>query len=225
MRGLRRTASAGAGSCSDPPRGATGTGKSTVTTEVAPVSALHGAPPRTSCGKRCGRSSRSTSCPRSTTRASKRRGGRYPDEAKNRRSSASTIRRGTCSSGSDAVIDRALTERYSMALEGVQVVPGLVPATVEGAVVVQALLAIEDEDEHARTSGSATPAQGPAAGGEVLDSLATSDASRRTSSSGPRRWRPCDREHPRGANCRSRDQLVLEQVERAVELQPRREPR
>ena len=52
--------------------------------------------------------------------------------------------------GVRAVIDRALTERYSMALEGVHVVPGLVPAAVEGAVVVQALLAIEDEDEHAR---------------------------------------------------------------------------
>ena len=52
--------------------------------------------------------------------------------------------------GVRAVIDRALTERYSMALEGVHVVPGLVPAAVQGAVVVQALLAIEDEDEHAR---------------------------------------------------------------------------
>jgi 2-phosphoglycerate kinase len=52
--------------------------------------------------------------------------------------------------GVRAVIDRALTERYSMALEGVHLVPGLVPAAVEGAVVVQALLAIEDEDEHAR---------------------------------------------------------------------------
>ena len=52
--------------------------------------------------------------------------------------------------GVRAVIGRALTERYSMALEGVHVVPGLVPAAVEGAVVVQALLAIEDEDEHAR---------------------------------------------------------------------------
>ncbi len=52
--------------------------------------------------------------------------------------------------GVRAVIDRALTERYSMALEGVHVVPGLVPAAVEGAVVVQALLAIEDENEHAR---------------------------------------------------------------------------
>jgi 2-phosphoglycerate kinase len=52
--------------------------------------------------------------------------------------------------GVRAVIDRALTERYSMALEGVHVVPGLVPSAVEGAIVVQALLAIEDEDEHAR---------------------------------------------------------------------------
>jgi 2-phosphoglycerate kinase len=52
--------------------------------------------------------------------------------------------------GVRAVIDRALTEGYSVALEGVHVVPGLVPSAKEGAVVVQVLLAIEDEEEHAR---------------------------------------------------------------------------
>jgi 2-phosphoglycerate kinase len=50
--------------------------------------------------------------------------------------------------GVRAVIDRALTEGYSVALEGVHVVPGLVPKQ-EGAVVVQVLLTIDDEDEHA----------------------------------------------------------------------------
>jgi 2-phosphoglycerate kinase len=52
--------------------------------------------------------------------------------------------------GLRAVIDRALTEGYSIALEGVHVVPGLVPTVSEDAVVVQVLLAIEDEDEHAK---------------------------------------------------------------------------
>jgi 2-phosphoglycerate kinase len=51
--------------------------------------------------------------------------------------------------GMRAVIDRALTEGYSVALEGVHVVPGLVSTEKAGAVVVQVLLTIEDEDEHA----------------------------------------------------------------------------
>jgi 2-phosphoglycerate kinase len=51
--------------------------------------------------------------------------------------------------GVTAVIERALTESYSMALEGVHLVPGLVPATVEGAIVSQCLIAISDEGEHA----------------------------------------------------------------------------
>jgi 2-phosphoglycerate kinase len=48
-----------------------------------------------------------------------------------------------------AVIDRALTEGYSVALEGVHVVPGLVPKELEGAVVVQVVLTIDSEDVHA----------------------------------------------------------------------------
>jgi 2-phosphoglycerate kinase len=52
--------------------------------------------------------------------------------------------------GVRAVVERALTESYSMALEGVHIVPGLVPATVEGAIVSQCVIAIEDEEEHAR---------------------------------------------------------------------------
>jgi 2-phosphoglycerate kinase len=50
--------------------------------------------------------------------------------------------------GVKAVLARALEEGYSLALEGVHVVPGLIPP-VEGAVFCQVLLAIEDEDEHA----------------------------------------------------------------------------
>jgi 2-phosphoglycerate kinase len=52
--------------------------------------------------------------------------------------------------GVKAVIGRALEEGYSIALEGVHLVPGALPRTYEGAVVVPCLLAIEDEEEHAR---------------------------------------------------------------------------
>jgi 2-phosphoglycerate kinase len=50
--------------------------------------------------------------------------------------------------GVRAVLARALEEGYSLALEGVHLVPGLLPP-VEGAVFCQILLAIDDEEEHA----------------------------------------------------------------------------
>ena len=50
--------------------------------------------------------------------------------------------------GVRAVLARALEESYSLALEGVHLVPGLIPP-VEGAVFCQVLLVIEDEEEHA----------------------------------------------------------------------------
>jgi 2-phosphoglycerate kinase len=50
--------------------------------------------------------------------------------------------------GVRAVLARALEEGYSVALEGVHVVPGLIPP-VDGAVFCQVLLAIDDEEEHA----------------------------------------------------------------------------
>jgi 2-phosphoglycerate kinase len=50
--------------------------------------------------------------------------------------------------GVKAVLGRALEEGYSVALEGVHLVPGLLEP-VDGAVFCQALLAIEDENEHA----------------------------------------------------------------------------
>ena len=52
--------------------------------------------------------------------------------------------------GLKAVIGRALEEGCSIALEGVHLVPGALPRAYEGAVVVQCLLAIENEDDHAR---------------------------------------------------------------------------
>lgn len=50
--------------------------------------------------------------------------------------------------GVRAVLARALEEGYSLALEGVHLVPGLIPP-IDGAVFCQVLLRIEDEDEHA----------------------------------------------------------------------------
>jgi 2-phosphoglycerate kinase len=50
--------------------------------------------------------------------------------------------------GVRAVLGRALEEGYSLALEGVHLVPGLIPP-MGNAVLCEVLLAIEDEDEHA----------------------------------------------------------------------------
>jgi 2-phosphoglycerate kinase len=49
--------------------------------------------------------------------------------------------------GVRASIERALEEGWSMVLEGVHLVPGML-APIEGALVVQCVLAIEDEEEH-----------------------------------------------------------------------------
>ena len=50
--------------------------------------------------------------------------------------------------GVDAAIQRALTEGWSMVLEGVHLVPGMVPRRIDGVLVVNAVLAIESEDVH-----------------------------------------------------------------------------
>ena len=49
--------------------------------------------------------------------------------------------------GVRGVIDRALQEGWSLVLEGVHLVPGMLPP-IEGAMVVHCVLAIEDEDLH-----------------------------------------------------------------------------
>ena len=51
--------------------------------------------------------------------------------------------------GVRAAIDRAMQEGWSMVIEGVHLVPGMLPALIEGALVVQCVLVIEDEHEHA----------------------------------------------------------------------------
>jgi 2-phosphoglycerate kinase len=50
--------------------------------------------------------------------------------------------------GVRAALERALEEGWSMVLEGVHLVPGLIPPPIGNAMVVQCVLAIEDEDEH-----------------------------------------------------------------------------
>ncbi len=52
--------------------------------------------------------------------------------------------------GVRAALDRALEEGWSMVLEGVHLVPGMIPEpAIEGALVVQCVLAIEEEEMHA----------------------------------------------------------------------------
>jgi 2-phosphoglycerate kinase len=67
--------------------------------------------------------------------------------------------------GVRAAIDRAMQEGWSLVLEGVHLVPGMFPASIEGALVVQCVLAIEDKQEHAShfsTRGTADGARAPA---------------------------------------------------------------
>jgi 2-phosphoglycerate kinase len=50
--------------------------------------------------------------------------------------------------GVDAAMRRSLTEGWSMVLEGVHLVPGMVPASLEGALVLHVVVEIADEDAH-----------------------------------------------------------------------------
>jgi 2-phosphoglycerate kinase len=50
--------------------------------------------------------------------------------------------------GVEAAIHRSLTEGWSMVMEGVHLVPGLLPAEVEGALIVQVVVEIADADVH-----------------------------------------------------------------------------
>jgi 2-phosphoglycerate kinase len=50
--------------------------------------------------------------------------------------------------GVDAAMDRALAEGWSMVLEGVHLVPGMMPAEIEGTIVVHAVLEVESEEVH-----------------------------------------------------------------------------
>jgi 2-phosphoglycerate kinase len=50
--------------------------------------------------------------------------------------------------GVEAAVDRSLAEGWSMVLEGIHIVPGMIDFETNGAIVVQCLVAIEDEDLH-----------------------------------------------------------------------------
>ena len=50
--------------------------------------------------------------------------------------------------GVEAAIERALQEGWSMVLEGVHLVPGLLPEEVEGALIAHVVIEIADEDMH-----------------------------------------------------------------------------
>jgi 2-phosphoglycerate kinase len=50
--------------------------------------------------------------------------------------------------GVQAALERAATERWSMVLEGVHLVPGMVVRDVQGTFVVQCIVTIEDENLH-----------------------------------------------------------------------------
>jgi 2-phosphoglycerate kinase len=50
--------------------------------------------------------------------------------------------------GVNASIERALQEGWSMVLEGIHLVPGMVPDQIEGALIVHAVMAIEPEEVH-----------------------------------------------------------------------------
>jgi 2-phosphoglycerate kinase len=50
--------------------------------------------------------------------------------------------------GIQALVDRSLEEGWSMVLEGVHLVPGMLPRPIEGAVSVECIVAIENEQTH-----------------------------------------------------------------------------
>jgi 2-phosphoglycerate kinase len=81
--------------------------------------------------------------------------------------------------GVRAAIDRAMEEGWSMVIEGVHLVPGLLPASIDGVLVVQCVLAIEDEDEHAShfsARGDPEGARAPAKYLQHLDDIRTIQA-------------------------------------------------
>jgi 2-phosphoglycerate kinase len=51
--------------------------------------------------------------------------------------------------GVQAAIDRSLEEGWSMVLEGVHLVPGMLPRPIESALTVECVVAIENEEAHA----------------------------------------------------------------------------
>ena len=55
--------------------------------------------------------------------------------------------------GVGAAMDRALEEGWSMVLEGVHLVPGMIASAVDDALFIQCVIAVEDEDAHRKRFG------------------------------------------------------------------------
>jgi 2-phosphoglycerate kinase len=51
--------------------------------------------------------------------------------------------------GVQAAIDRSLEEGWSIVIEGVHLVPGMLPRLIEGAVLVECVVTIKNEETHA----------------------------------------------------------------------------
>jgi 2-phosphoglycerate kinase len=91
--------------------------------------------------------------------------------------------------GVQASIDRALEEGWSCVLEGIHLVPGMLPPQPERALVVQVILAIEHEEVHAQHFFA-----------------------RETESDG---WRPLDRYLDRLADIRHLQDFLVEEAQKA----------
>ena len=121
--------------------------------------------------------------------------------------------------GVEAALQRALDEGWSMVLEGVHLVPGMITTELRGALVVQCVLAIHDEEIH-RThfwirdadSDGVRPVDRYIAGLPEIRMIQEYIARARA----PVR-RACDRERVAGGCGRRGDELVLEQAERAAQ--------
>jgi len=50
--------------------------------------------------------------------------------------------------GAEAAIQRAVREGWSIVLEGIHLVPGMVPSHIEGALVVHVVLRVDSEELH-----------------------------------------------------------------------------
>ncbi len=95
-------------------------------------------------------------------------------------------RRGTSSSASDASSERALEEGWSLVLEGVHLVPGMVELPrPELAVSVFVVLSIEDEEEHVRHFRFRDEDSESGRSRGISSGSTTSAASRSSSSSAP----------------------------------------
>src|SRR5437016_6143554 len=104
--------------------------------------------------------------------------------------------------GVRASIERALEEGWSMVLEGVHLVPGMLPR-IDGALVVQCVLAIDDEEEHSTHFMVRDGGRGAHGGALAGARRPGGGGARRCGGDAPRARRLPDR-RPRGDRLRGR---------------------